>query len=744
MKHKEILELLNKMTIEEKIGQMVQIAGDIFLSEDKKAVLTGPLKDLHLPNGMVYSIGSVLNVIGAKNVRQVQKEYLAKSRLKIPLLFMDDIINGYKIAFPIPIAQGCSWNTKVIKEMAEISAMESSIAGANVNFSPMVDLSRDARWGRVMESIGGEDPLLGEIYAKTIVKTYQGKKLTEVGKIASCVKHIAAYGAVEAGRDYNTVDMSEREFRQYYLPAYKSAIEAGAEMLMTSFNILNGIPATVNTWLIQEIIRKELGFKGIIISDYGAIEETIAHGYSANGKEAAKNAINAGVDIDMMSSIYANYLKELCLENQEIENKVNESVLRILSLKNKLGLFENPYGNINEEKEKTYLMNPSNLEKAKKLTQETFVLLKNKHHILPINKDKKIAFIGPYVNNIGITGSWSMFSNRSQNDTLLDSFQEKLGNNIVYAKGCEILRQEEINKILSAERLPTVHIENEAQKEQEMIISAVEISKKADIILLALGEHYKQTGEACSRSDIALPENQIQLINELYKLSKPMILILFNGRPLQLNTIEEKLDAILEVWFPGTTGAKAITEIVLGEENPSGKLTMSFPQNVGQCPVYYNHYNTGRPHHDNLRYVSRYQDIPTESFYPFGYGLSYCDFKYTKLYLNKHKISENETITVMVKIENQSNYAGYEVVQLYIQDIYGSVVRPVKELKAFKKEYFKPHEIKYVKFDISIDMLKFWNDKLDYVAEPGQFKVFVGGDSVNVLEDKFELVERAL
>ncbi len=740
MKHKEILELLNKMTIEEKIGQMVQIAGDIFLSEDKNAVSTGPLKDLHLPNGMIYSIGSVLNVIGAKNVRQVQKEYLSKSRLKIPLLFMDDIINGYKIAFPIPIAQGCSWNTKVIKEMAEISAMESSIAGANVNFSPMVDLSRDARWGRVMESIGGEDPLLGEIYAKTIVETYQGKKLTEVGKIASCVKHIAAYGAVEAGRDYNTVDMSEREFRQYYLPAYKSAIEAGAEMLMTSFNILNGIPATVNTWLIQEIIRKELGFKGIIISDYGAIEETIAHGYSANGKEAAKNAINAGVDIDMMSSIYANYLKELCIENQEIENKVNESVLRILSLKNKLGLFENPYGNINEEKEKTYLMNPSNLEKAKKLTQETFVLLKNKHHILPINKDKKIAFIGPYVNNIGITGSWSMFSDRSQNHTLLDSFQEKLGNNIAYAKGSEILRQEEINKILSAEGLPMVHIENEAQKEQEMIASAVEISKKADIILLALGEHYKQTGEACSRSDIALPENQIQLINELYKLSKPMILILFNGRPLQLNTIEEKLDAILEVWFPGTTGAKAITEIVLGEENPSGKLTMSFPQNVGQCPVYYNHYNTGRPHHDNLRYVSRYQDIPTESFYPFGYGLSYCDFKYTELHLNKHKISENETITVMVKIENQSNYAGYEVVQLYIQDVYGSVVRPVKELKTFKKEYFKPHEIKYVKFDISIDMLKFWNDKLEYVAEPGQFKVFVGGDSMNVLEDKFEFL----
>ena len=739
MKYKEIVELLNKMTIEEKIGQMVQIGGDVFLSDDTNGMLTGPLKNSHLSKKMIYHVGSVLNIIGAEKVKKVQDEYLSKSRLKIPLLFMDDIINGYRIAFPIPIAQGCSWNTKAIQKMTEISSMESSIAGANVNFSPMVDLSRDARWGRVMESIGGEDPLLGEIYAKTVVKAYQGKNLSEIGKIASCVKHIAAYGAVEAGRDYNSVDMSEREFRQYYLPAYKAAIEAGAEMLMTSFNILNGIPSTVNQWLIQEVIRKELGFKGIIISDYGAIEETIAHGYSANEKEAAKNAINAGVDIDMMSGIYANYLKDLYLENKEIENKVNESVLRILTLKNKLGLFENPYGNTNEVKENTYLMNSKNLEKAKKLTQETFVLLKNKNHVLPLEKNKKIALIGPYIDNIGITGSWSMFSDRTKNGTILDIFKEKMANQVVYAKGCEILRQEEINKILSADGLPTVYIEEEIQKEQNMITSAMQTAKKADVIVLALGEHYRQTGEACSRSNISLPENQIQLINKLYALSKPMVLILFNGRPVQLSTIEEKLDGILEVWFPGTTGAKAITEMILGENNPSGKLTMSFPQNVGQCPVYYNHYNTGRPHHKNLRYVSRYQDIPTESFYPFGYGLSYCDFKYTELYLNKHKMNKNETITVSVKIENQSDYAGYEVIQLYIQDLYGSVVRPIKEIKAFKKEYFKPHEIKYVDFDIDIHMLKFWNEKLEFVAESGEFKVFVGGDSVNVLEDKFEL-----
>lgn len=409
MKYSKIVELLDEMTLDEKIGQMVQVAGDIFLL-DKKNVSTGPLKDLNLSNEMLYNVGSILNVIGAEKVKKVQDEYLSKNRLKIPLLFMDDIINGYKIAFPIPIAQGCSWNTDTIKKMAKISVMESSIAGANVNFSPMVDLSRDARWGRVMESIGGEDPYLGEVYAKTIVGAYQGKNISDIGNLASCVKHIAAYGAIEAGRDYNTVDMSEREFRQYYLPAYKAAIEAGAEMLMTSFNILNGIPTTVNKWLLQDVIRNELGFKGIIISDYGAIEETIAHGYSANEKEAARNAINSGVDIDMMSGIYANNLKQLCLENKEIEKKVNVSALRILELKNKLGLFENPYGNINEEKEKKYLMNPINLENAKKLTQETFVLLKNEKNILPIKTDKKIALIGPYADNIGITGSWSIFS----------------------------------------------------------------------------------------------------------------------------------------------------------------------------------------------------------------------------------------------------------------------------------------------------------------------------------------------
>lgn len=740
MKDREIVELLNKMTLDEKIGQMVQVAGDIFLEDDIN-VTTGPLKNLELSQEMLYNVGSILNVMGVERVRKVQDEYLSKSRLKIPLLFMDDVINGYKIAFPIPIAQGCSWNVEAVRRIAQISAMESNIAGANVNFSPMVDLSRDARWGRVMESVEGEDPYLGKIYSENIVQAYQGNNISKLGQVASCIKHIAAYGAVESGRDYNTVDMSEREFRQYYLPAYKAGIDANAEMLMTSFNIINGIPATINKWLIQDLIRKELGFKGVIISDYGAIEETIAHGASKDEKEAALNAINAGVDIDMMSRIYANYLKQICLENKEIENKVNESVLRILILKNKLGLFENPYGNTDIEKEKKYIMNENNLKEAKKLTQETFVLLKNENNTLPLNENKKICLIGPYMDNGAITGSWSMFSDRTKNNTILDIFKNRVkSQNLSYAKGTEILRAEEINKILKADGMPTIHIDNEEEKEKQSIKEAKEVAKKSDIIVLALGEHYKQSGEACSRSNINLPENQVKLVNELHKLNKPIIVILFNGRPISLNNIENKVDAILEVWFPGTTGAEAITEVIFGDVTPSGKLTMSFPQNAGQCPIYYNHYRTGRPHTHEFKYLSRYQDIPTESSYPFGYGLSYCKFNYRNLQLNRKQMNENTAIKVSVEIENESEYEGYEVVQLYIQDLYGTVVRPVKELKGFKKEYFKPHEKKTIEFEIDIEMLKFWNEKLEYKAEKGEFKVYIGGDSVKTLQETFELI----
>lgn len=741
MTKEKLLELLNKMTLEEKIGQLVQVAGETFLMK-KTDSATGPLKDLNLSNEMLYHVGSILNIVGSEKIKKIQDKYLSKNRLKIPLLFMADIINGYRTVFPIPIAQGCSWDERVIYDCTKISIEEAGVAGTNVNFSPMVDLVRDSRWGRVMESIGGEDPYLGEMYAKTMIEAYQGRDISKLGNSAACVKHFAAYGAVEAGRDYNTVDMSEREFRQYYLPAYKAAIDKGTEMIMTSFNTINGIPSSVNKWLLRDLLRKELGFKGIVISDYSAIEETINHGVSKDKKEAAYKAIMAGVDIDMMSNVYANHLKELVEEGKVPEKIVDESVLRVLTLKNKLGLFENPYGNANEEREKKVLKSKENLECARKLAAQTFVLLKNEQQVLPLKKNKKIALIGPYADNVAILGSWSMFSDKSKIPTLKETFKNKIGDeNVFYAKGSEILEENEINQILSADGGNVIHIENEKEKEKELLKEAIEVAKKADIIVLAIGEHYRQSGEACSRANIEISKIQQNLLDELAKLNKKIVTILFNGRPLVLKDISKKVDALLEVWFPGTEGANAITDVIFGEVNPSGKLTMSFPQATGQCPIYYNHYHTGRPHINNVRYVSRYQDIPTESYYPFGYGLSYSKFIYSDLKISSNKITKDAPITVSVKVKNDSNIPGKEVIQLYIQDLVGSIVRPIKELKAFRKEYLKAFEEKEVTFKIDVEMLKFWNEKLEYKVEKGEFKVFLGPNSEDTMEEKFEYTE---
>lgn len=611
-----------------------------------------------------------------------------------------------------------------------------------MNFSPMVDLVRDPRWGRVMESVGGEDPYLGQVFAKTMIEAYQGEDISKLGNAAACVKHFAAYGAAEAGRDYNTVDMSEREFRQYYLPAYQSAIENGAEMIMTSFNTINGIPASANQWLLRDLLRKELGFKGVVISDYSAIEETIAHGVSKDKKEAAYKAIMAGVDIDMMSNVYSNHLKELVEEGKVPEAILDESVLRVLSLKNKLGLFENPYGNIDEEREKRILKSQEHLEQARKLTAETFVLLKNDKQVLPLKKDSKIALIGPYADNIAILGSWSMFSDKAKIATLKETFEKKVGpENVLCAKGSHILEEKDLNHILVEDGATPIHTENEKEREQEMLNEAIEVAKKADIIVLAIGEHYRQSGEACSRANIEISQIQQNLLNELSKLNKKIVTILFNGRPLVLNHIVEKTDALLEVWFPGTEGANAITDVVFGDVNPSGKLTMSFPQATGQCPIYYNHYTTGRPPIKDFRYVSRYQDIPTESYYPFGYGLSYSKFEYSDLRISSNKMKQDSSITVTVKVKNNSNVPGKEVIQLYLQDLVASVVRPTKELKGFKKEDFEAFEEKEITFEITPDMLKFWNEKLEYKVQTGEFKVFVGPNSEDTMEEVFEYVE---
>lgn len=602
----------------------------------------------------------------------------------------------------------------------------------------MVDLVRDSRWGRVMESIGGEDPYLGQVFARAMIKAQKDIKTEKTKEMISCVKHFAAYGAVEAGRDYNTVDMSQREFRQYYLPAYKEAIDSGAEMIMTSFNIVNGIPATVNKWLLKDLLRNELGFKGIVISDYSAIEETIKHGVSEDKKDAAYKAITAGVDIDMMSNVYAGNLKQLVEEKLISEELIDDAVLRVLRLKNSLGLFEDPYKNIDNREEKVFLSNKENLELARKLTTKTIVLLKNENNILPLNHKQKIALIGPYADNIAILGSWSMFSDKSKITTLKEAFEAKIGKeNVIYTKGSEILEEREINQILQSDGGTMIHTENEEEKLTQYLKEAKEAAKQADVIVLAIGEHYRQSGEACSRANIDISNIQKRLLNELAKLNKKIVAIMFNGRPIVLRDISEKVNGLLEAWFPGTEGANAITDIIFGDANPSAKLTMSFPQATGQCPIYYNHYNTGRPHESNVRYVSRYQDIPTESYYPFGYGLSYSKFIYSCLNLSNKVLTKDSKIKVSVKIKNDSNRIGEEIVQLYIQDLVAKVVRPVKELKAFQKVVILPKQEKEVTFEISEDMLKFWDENLRYDSENGDFKVYIGTNSEDTLFDTF-------
>lgn len=602
----------------------------------------------------------------------------------------------------------------------------------------MVDLVRDSRWGRVMESIGGEDPYLGQVFARAMIKAQKDIKTEKTKEMISCVKHFAAYGAVEAGRDYNTVDMSQREFRQYYLPAYKEAIDSGAEMIMTSFNIVNGIPATVNKWLLKDLLRNELGFKGIVISDYSAIEETIKHGVSEDKKDAAYKAITAGVDIDMMSNVYAGNLKQLVEEKLISEELIDDAVLRVLRLKNSLGLFEDPYKNIDNREEKVFLSNKENLELARKLTTKTIVLLKNENNILPLNHKQKIALIGPYADNIAILGSWSMFSDKSKITTLKEAFEAKIGKeNVIYTKGSEILEEREINQILQSDGGTMIHTENEEEKLTQYLKEAKEAAKQADVIVLAIGEHYRQSGEACSRANIDISNIQKRLVNELAKLNKKIVAIMFNGRPIVLRDISEKVNGLLEAWFPGTEGANAIADIIFGYANPSAKLTMSFPQATGQCPIYYNHYNTGRPHESNVRYVSRYQDIPTESYYPFGYGLSYSKFIYSCLNLSNKVLTKDSKIKVSVKIKNDSNRIGEEIVQLYIQDLVAKVVRPVKELKAFQKVVILPKQEKEVTFEISEDMLKFWDENLRYDSENGDFKVYIGTNSEDTLFDTF-------
>ncbi|QGH33580.1 beta-glucosidase BglX [Gracilibacillus salitolerans] len=714
-----LTQLLNDMTLDEKIDQFIQLATFFYAGAETQGEITGPMEDMGISQEIIRNSGSVLGASGAKEVKNIQKVHLENNRLGIPLLMMADIVHGFKTIFPVPLAIGCSWDEELAERSAEIAAKEAAVSGVHVTFAPMVDLVRDPRWGRVMETTG-EDPYLNSRFAKAFVRGFQGDDLTnDTDRVAACVKHFAAYGAPEGGRDYNTVNMSERELREYYLPAYKAALDEGCEMVMTAFNTVDGIPATGNKKLMRDLLREEWDFNGVMISDWGAVKELIPHGIAADESEAAFKAINAGVDIEMMTACYVKNLKDLVEAEEVKEELIDEAVIRILELKEKLGLFENPYRGADEQLEKEVIMSTEHREVAYELATKSCVLLKNEE-ILPLQKDKKIALIGPFANNGDILGQWSWQGSKEESVKIYEGMTNKVGiANVLTARGSGI---------------------DSATDDQ--FAEAVKIAKKADVIVLALGEKSEMSGEAGSRSNIRLPDVQLKLIEEMKKLNKPIVSVLINGRPLDLHGVYEESDGILEGWFPGTEGGRAIADLLYGDVNPSGRLTMSFPYNVGQVPVYYNHYNTGRPKDApdaQDRYVSQYLDIPNEPLFPFGFGLSYTNYQYSDLTLSTDHLTANDEIEVSVKVKNVGSTKGEEVVQLYVRDLVGEVVRPLKELKAYQKIKLNPGEEREITFSLTEEQLRYYHADLSFESDTGKFKVFVGPNSRECLEQSFDL-----
>lgn len=723
MNQQNIKDLVEKMSLTEKINQLLQVTSGFFVD---KVVPTGPIRENGITEESIAQAGSVIGLLGAKKYKELQDAYMDKHPHKIPLLIMLDIINGFRTIFPIPLAQGATFEPELAKRCAAIAAKEAAVSGVHVTFAPMVDLVRDARWGRVMESTG-EDTKLNSDFATAMVEGFQGNNVNEKYRIAACVKHFAAYGAPTGGREYNTVELSENTLRGYYLPAYEAAIKAGVKMVMTSFNTLNGIPSTGNRWLMREVLRDEMGFDGVLISDWAAIEELQYHGYAKDRKEAAGLAINAGVDIDMMTGIYSKNLAALIEEGTVKEELLDEAVLRIMNLKNSLGLFENPYKDANEIEEKEIILCEEHRKVSLEAAEKSFVLLKNQG-ILPLKKKDRIAFIGPFVEEKEIYGAWSMLGRPEDSVSITEAASKySMDYEFTFAKGCNVLGEEDRNLI------PELYDQISKQEDQErMLEEAVEAAKYTDKVILALGEHRCMSGEGVSRSDLTLPKAQVKLLQAIYKVNPNIVVILFTGRPLDLREVTEKSKAILNVWMPGTEGGNAILNVLTGKVSPSGKLPMSFPYCVGQVPVHYNEYFTGRPYDPKTGeklYRSCYRDIPNAPLYPFGYGLSYGKFQYSDLKLSRNIIYKGESLDAYVTIKNEGEYPGIETVQLYIRDCVGSVVRPKKELKGYQKVELQPGETKRISFRISEDMLRFCKADLTFDSEIGEFQVFIGTDS---------------
>jgi len=718
---RKIDALLKQMTLEEKIGQLNQY--------NDEGVATGPVtpdgdKENQIRRG---EVGSMLNVISVRRIRQFQ-EIAMQSRLKIPLLFGQDVIHGYKTTFPIPLGEASSWDMDAIEKSAGIAAAEAAAGGINWTFAPMVDIARDPRWGRVMEG-AGEDPYLGSRIAEARVKGFQGDKLGDINHLMACAKHYAAYGAAIGGRDYNSVDMSNRMLWETYLPPFKAALDAGVATFMNSFNDLNGVPATGNKYLLRDILKGQWDFKGFVVSDWGSIGEMIPHGYVKDQKDAALAAITAGCDMDMESRCYKNNLKILVEEGKVDIALIDDAVGRILRKKFELGLFDDPFRFCNEQRETEIQNDPEHRTFAREIGSKSIVLLKNENNLLPLSKDTKtIAFIGPLVKEYKQNhGFWSIELPDVDYEKLIisqwDGLNNKIGKNakLLYAKGCDI---EGDNRDGFAE--------------------AVEVARQADVVIMSIGEDCAMSGEAKSRSDIHLPGVQEELVKAVQSTGKPIVVLINAGRPLIFNWIADNIPAILYTWWLGTEAGNSIADVLFGDVNPSAKLPITFPREIGQIPFYYNHFNTGRPASCDscLFYTSSYIDLKNSPKYPFGYGLSYTEFEYSDLQLSQTKMNPNETLEISLKVKNTGKYAGEEVVQLYLHDKVASIVRPVKELKSFEKIYLKTGETKTVRFTITNKDLSFYHSDLEFKSDPGEFEIMIGSSSEDIrLSGKFELIE---
>jgi beta-glucosidase len=701
--------VLKLMTLDEKIGQMVLYTSDW--------AVTGPsLKKGYMDEIRKGNCGNIFNAYTAAYTRKLQKIAVEESRMKIPLLFGYDVIHGQKTIFPISLGESASWDLAAIEKSARVSATEAAASGINWTFAPMCDISVEPRWGRVSEG-AGEDPYLGSKIAAARVHGFQGNDLSDTLTILACVKHFAAYGAPLAGRDYNTVDMSERVFLDTYLPPYKAAIDAGAMSVMSSFNELDGVPATGSKYLLTDILRTKLGFKGFVVTDYTSINEMVNHGIVANEADAGLLAVKAGVDMDMQGEIYSKYLKKQVQDGLVPEKTINDAVSRILRVKFMLGLFDDPYRYCNEAREKRELYAPDHLEAALDLAKKSLVLLKNANNTLPLKKGEKIAVIGELAaSKRDLLGSWIAAGDGNYAKSILEEMKTYNGDaNVVYAEGCKKMGED-----------------------RSGFAAATAAARSADKIVMVIGESADWCGEAASRTNIDVPGVQTELLEKLKALNKPIVVVLMNGRPLTLTNENELADAMLEVWFPGTMGGKAVTQVLFGEYNPSGKLTMSFPRNLGQVPIFYYEKNTGRPNYlPGDKYKSKYIDCPNDPLFPFGFGLSYTTFAYSDIKLSSTELTDKGELKASVNVTNTGNADGEEVVQCYIRDLVGSVTRPVKQLKSFEKIALKVGQSKVLTFSITPGMLAFHRLDMTYGTEPGDFKLFIGGNSRDVKEIGF-------